>query len=370
MAALPVTALDESVALEAYRHRVPQSGQTYELGKDTNVTGNLSVTGGITSVDSVQLDLAAAISVSQGELAWNADEETADLGLNGAVLQLGQEVHYHVRNNSGSLIPDGTAVMATGSLGASGRITIGLMDGSSIANAKLFLGVTTEDIANGTDGKVTAFGKVRGIKTDYATWADGDVLWIDNASPGDLTNVQPTSGSRLPIAFIVHAHATNGTIAVRATDGTYLMEAHDTQIASPATGEVLQYNGTVWVNAHIFERRDIAFTDETSDLTTGDAKATFHMPNYATTLLEVSIGLTTAPTGSIAIFDLEEGGTTVLSTLISIDIGEKTSEDAATPPVISDSALAANALMTVNIDQIGSSVAGAGAKLYVKYKRA
>ena len=119
-----------------------------------------------------------------------------------------------------------------------------------------------------------------------------------------------------------------------------------------------------------FKNRDIAFSDETGDLTTGDNKATFHMPNYATTLLEVSIGVTTAPTGSTAIFDLTEAGTTVLSTLISIDAGEKTSEDAATPPVISDSSLAANALMSVNIDQIGSSVAGAGAKLYVKYKRA
>ena len=118
------------------------------------------------------------------------------------------------------------------------------------------------------------------------------------------------------------------------------------------------------------EHRDIAFSDETTALTTGDDKATFHMPNYATTLLEVSIGVTTAPTGSAAIFDLEEGGTTVLSTLITIDAGDKTSEDAGTPPVISDSALAANALMTVNIDQIGSGVAGAGAKLYVTYKRA
>jgi hypothetical protein len=180
----------------------------------------------------------------------------------------------------------------------------------------------------------------------------------------------PTSGIKLPIAFIIHTHATNGTIAVRATDGTFLAEAHDTAIASPATEEVLQHNGTAWVNAYHFERQGIAFTDEDSDLTTGDAKAGFHMPNYATTLLEVSIGVSTAPTGSTAIFDLEEDGTTVLSTLISIDAGEKTSEDAGTPPVISDSAIAANAFMTVNTDQIGSSVAGAGAKLYLKYRRA
>ena len=325
---------------------------------------------GSKAADFIKLDLLAAKSVAQGEMAWNTDEETADLGLNGAVLQLGQEVHYHVRNNTGSLIPDGTAVMATGSLGASGRITIGLMDGSDIANAKFFLGITTEDIAAGTDGKVTAFGKVRGIKTDFATWADGDVLWVDNDNNGDLTNVQPTSGTRLPVAFIVSVHATNGTIAVRATDGTYLMEAHDTEIASEADGEVLQFNGTAWVNAFADERRDIAFSDEDTDLTTGTAKATWHMPNYATTLLEVSVGMTGAPSGSAAIFDLNEAGTSVLSTKVTVDAGTKNSEDAGTPPVISDSALAANALMSADVDQIGSGDAGTGGKIYVKFRKA
>ena len=213
--------------------------------------GDLYLEGGITKVTSIKFDLTAGISVSQGEMAWNADEETIDVGLNGAIWQGGQEVHYHARNNSGALIPDGAAVMATGTIGTSGRITIDLMDGSNIANAKFFLGIATEAIADGTDGKVTFFGKVRGIKTDYATWADEDVLWVDVSTPGDLTNVQPTSGCRLPIAFLVHAHANNGTIAVRATDGTYLAEAHDTQIASPATGEVLQHNGTAWINSKV-----------------------------------------------------------------------------------------------------------------------
>ena len=200
-------------------------------------------------VDSVQFNLAAGISVAQGQMAWNADEETVDLGLNGAVLQLGQETHYHVRNNTGVLIADGAAVMATGTIGGSGRITVGLMDGSNVANAKYFLGLATEDIADGTDGKISSFGKVRGIKTDYPTWADEQVLWVDNATPGGLTNVQPTSACRLPVAFIVHTHAVNGVLAVRATEGTTLSEAHDTAISSPSNGQVLTYNGTAWANA-------------------------------------------------------------------------------------------------------------------------
>jgi len=109
----------------------------------------------------------------------------------------------------------------------------------------------------------------------------------------------------------------------------------------------------------------IAFGDETTDMTAATDVATFHMPPWATVLTGVVVGVTTAPTGSTAIFDLNEAGTTVLSTKVTIDAGEKNSEDAVTPSVVSDSALAANALMTVDVDQIGSSVAGTGGKMYL-----
>lgn len=204
---------------------------------------------GMSNVSSLAFNTSAAVSVSQAEFAWNADEETMDLGLNGAILQLGQETHYHVRNNTGVQIDNGTPVMATGTIGASGRITIGKMDGSNIANAKFFLGIATEDIADGTDGKVTSFGKVRDM--DTSSWNEGDVLWVDNATTGTLTNAQPTTGTRLPIAFVVTKHAVNGAIAVRSTDGTYLSESHDSSIVSPVSGEYLGHDGTEWINKKI-----------------------------------------------------------------------------------------------------------------------
>jgi hypothetical protein len=108
----------------------------------------------------------------------------------------------------------------------------------------------------------------------------------------------------------------------------------------------------------------VAVSDETSDLTTGTAKVTFRMP-YAMNLAEVRASVTTAPTGSTIIVDINESGTTVLSTKITIDASEKTSETAATAPVISDSALADDAEMTIDLDQIGSGTAGAGLKIYL-----
>jgi len=65
------------------------------------------------------------------------------------------------------------------------------------------------------------------------------------------------------------------------------------------------------------------------------------------------------------VVDINEGGTTILSTKISIDASEKTSTTAATAAVISDTALADDAEITIDIDQVGSSVAGAGLKVYL-----
>ena len=108
----------------------------------------------------------------------------------------------------------------------------------------------------------------------------------------------------------------------------------------------------------------LACSDETTALTTGTAKVTFRMP-CAMTLTAVRATLTTAPVGSTLIVDINEGGTSIISTKLSIDASEKTSTTAATAAVISDSALANDAEITIDIDQVGSSTAGAGLKVWL-----
>jgi len=114
----------------------------------------------------------------------------------------------------------------------------------------------------------------------------------------------------------------------------------------------------------VTESMVIACSDESTALTTGTAKVTFRMP-YAFTLTAVRASATTAPTGATLTVDINEAGTTILSTKITIDATEKTSTTAATAAVISDSALADDAEMTIDIDQIGSTIAGAGLKVYL-----
>ena len=113
----------------------------------------------------------------------------------------------------------------------------------------------------------------------------------------------------------------------------------------------------------------VAISDETTDLTTGTAKLTFRFPPYACTIIEVGANCNTAPVGSTLTFDINESGTTILSTKITIDASEETSETAATPPVLSDTSIASDAEITIDIDQIGSSTAGKGAKIWFRYRR-
>lgn len=101
----------------------------------------------------------------------------------------------------------------------------------------------------------------------------------------------------------------------------------------------------------------VACSDETTALTTGAAKVTFRMP-YAFVLTAVRAGLSTAQTsGSIFTVDINEGLSSILSTKLTVDNGERTSTTAATPPVISDVNLADDAVITVDVDQVGDGTA-------------
>lgn len=107
-----------------------------------------------------------------------------------------------------------------------------------------------------------------------------------------------------------------------------------------------------------------ACSDETTAVTAGTNKLIFRMP-FAMTVTAVRLSANTAPTGSTFIMDINESGTTILSTKLSLDASEKTSQTAATAAVISDSSLADDAEMSVDFDQVGATIAGAGIKFYL-----
>ena len=139
------------------------------------------------------------------------------------------------------------------------------------------------------------------------------------------------------------------------------------------SGRTWRWNGTGWAMLpgpppDIDDWFVIAASDEATDLATGTGKVYFRMP-YAGTLLAVKATVNTAPTGSTLICDINEAGTSVLGTKLSIDASEKTSDTAASAATITDSALANDAEITIDIDQVGSTVTGKGLKVYMKVRR-
>jgi hypothetical protein len=101
----------------------------------------------------------------------------------------------------------------------------------------------------------------------------------------------------------------------------------------------------------------IAASDETTAITAGTAKVTFRMP-YAMTVTAVRASLSTAQaSGNIFTVDINDNGTSILGTKLTIDNTEKTSVTAATAATITDASLADDAEITIDVDQIGNGTA-------------
>lgn len=111
----------------------------------------------------------------------------------------------------------------------------------------------------------------------------------------------------------------------------------------------------------------IACSDETSNLTTGTAKVTFRAP-HAMTITGVRANVNSASAGAAVQVDINDNGISIFSTPLTIDAGEETSVTAAVPAVISDSAIADDAEVTIDIDAVGSTPAK-GLKVHIYYTR-
>jgi hypothetical protein len=244
-------------------------------------------------------------------------------------------------------------ILVTGPQGAIGDLTaaaplryvgseFGLNVGTGLETAGTTLAVTYGTVAAAL-GTTTAGTVNRAARQDHvhALPTAADIGAVGNAlvdAKGDLvTATADNTPARLAVG-------SNGQVLVA------------------ASGES---TGLIWQGPA--EVIGIAVSDEETALTTGNAKVTFRMP-FAMTLTAVRASLTTASTSGLPTFDINEGGSTILSTKLSIDANEKTSTTAATAAVISDSALADDAEITIDIDVAGTGAKGA--KVYLIGRRA
>jgi hypothetical protein len=207
-----------------------------------------------------------------------------------------------------------------------------------------------------------------------------NLVWTLPATDGSTGQVLSTNGSAVlswatagggsvtigtSAADVLSAAAGEITADDAAADKIVFWDDSADKLTYLALGDGVAIDGTTIYAQDWFV---IAASDESTDLATGTNKVYFRMP-YAGTLLAVRASVNTAPTDANIEVDINEAGSTILSTKLSIDASEKTSTTAAVPAVISDSALADDAEITIDIDQVGSTVAGKGLKVYLKVRR-
>jgi hypothetical protein len=160
----------------------------------------------------LKLNTSALPPYFAGQLGYDPDSltVTADTGINGVRVQIGQEEMWLVCNNSGAQIDNGKACYASGVDAVNNCLEVGLADNSSFATSGDVLGLATHDIPDGELGLVTE----RGIVRDFDTSAlSPGLVWLGTS--GNLTNTQPIyPDARIAMGVLIDSDLTAGKFAV------------------------------------------------------------------------------------------------------------------------------------------------------------
>ena len=360
------TALADTSDLEITSAGVVSLASDLNVGGNTVLTGNLTVNGTTTTVNTATMGVVDPIIHLQTASDGGAlgSDTNKDVGLvmqyhNGSAAKnafLGWD------DSAGKLtfVPDASlsSEVVSGSVGT----IVANLEGNATGTAATVTGAAQSNITslgtlttltvdsiiiNGTNIGHTSDTDAMAISSGgVVTFSQVPLFPADTIETADI-QADAVTGAKIADDAINSEHYTDGSIdTAHIADGQITLA----KVATAAKTEVIA----------------IACGDETTATAAATAVVTFHMP-YAFYLTGIKAGVTTAPVGSVLTVDLNEAGSTCLTTKLTIDAGEKTSATAATAAVIGGAgpALASDALMTIDVDGVGSSTAGAGLKVYL-----
>lgn len=148
-----------------------------------------------------------------GRLSYDPDSLTvlADTGISSVRVNIGQEEHYLVCNNSGAQIDNGKIVYASGVDSVGKCLEIDLASNASPVTSSQVLGLATHNIPDGQIGLVTFRGVVRDFDTSLL--AEGGLQYLGTS--GELLQTKPLyPASRIIMGTVLESNATTGKFQV------------------------------------------------------------------------------------------------------------------------------------------------------------
>ena len=218
-------------------------------GANADITSMSGVTGGISSPDFIQFDAAVSPlpTDATGKIYYNNNDQFSTLAfqMNGSVVhKIGEELFYRAKCSSG--VTKGQVVMFTGTLGASGGLTVAPATGLTALQSNYLLGIAAETGATNDWIFITTFGEVKNIDTTggVEAWTQGQELYYNPAVTGGLTKTKPTAPNAIAqMAAVVHVSSTAGVLFVRPTYGSVLGGTDgNVQFGTLTNGDVIVYD--------------------------------------------------------------------------------------------------------------------------------
>lgn len=368
---------------------------------DVTTTGSFSLNDGV-SQRGIRFDESSGDLVVTYETAVNSGIYTnvAKIALDGVIddsqhlITKAEADANYAGGGSGDFLADGSVPM-TGGLQVNNADGV-LVSVQGTADGTISTAATIGFSDSDTDGEtaklifgdddtsiVAASGSGLGLRSYWTMFFQGGYTGQESTDADDYDNI-----ARVGYNFLLNGTNSVNSRALRLTERNSTFEgdmiegwsAEGSQIwsineAGLFTGTVDYDNTTSGLTAtnteaaidELAARTEviaIACSDLTTDITTGTTKGYIYMP-YAATLEDVEVSLLTAGTTTGITVDINEAGVSVLSTLLTTDATENLSDDATTAAVISDSALADNALITIDFDAVPTGGQGVIVYLYV-----
>ena len=237
---------EQTDLIELLDDKVPYTGalQDVDLGEYELKAGQLT------------LDTSPTGTAAVGSTRWNNTTGVSETTLKGGnvIIKNGVDLVIRVVNKvtpNTTLTKSAYQIVKIG--GAQGqRLAVGLAQANNDNNSADTIGFVIETINANQEGFIMTVGSLEGINTTGSlqgeTWADGDVLYLSPTIAGSITNIKPVAPQHLVVVgYVEYAHANNGKIYVKIMNGWELGELHDVDTTGATNGQVLKYNGSIWL---------------------------------------------------------------------------------------------------------------------------